>query len=95
MKSPGKSADKLISVTEFKAKCLQLLEQTGTRGTTWAITKRGKVIARVSPPTLAAQKRPSSYGALEGKCRILGDIIDFSTADDWEVLRNDIPSPLD
>ena len=97
MKSSTKPpADKVISVTEFKAKCLQLLEQTNTRGTTWAITKRGKVIARVAPPhSLKQEKRPSLRGCMEGKIQILGDIINFTTEDDWEVLRDDAPSPFD
>lgn len=41
-----------INATEFKAKCLELLDQVG-RGELQelAVTKRGQVVARLVPPT--------------------------------------------
>mgnify|MGYP001041345214 CR=1 FL=1 len=38
-----------ISVTEFKAKCLALIEQVNTTGQPLTITKRGKWIAELRP----------------------------------------------
>lgn len=38
-----------ISVTEFKAKCLALIEQVSATGQPLTITKRGKWIAELRP----------------------------------------------
>jgi len=42
-------ASHVASVTEFKAKCLALLEDVSTKGDTITVTKRGKPLATVSP----------------------------------------------
>ena len=39
-----------ISATEFKAKCLALLDQVNEGGTTLTVTKRGKAVAEVGAP---------------------------------------------
>lgn len=39
-----------MSVTEFKAKCTQVLREVASKPYTVEITKRGKVVAIVSPP---------------------------------------------
>ena len=39
-----------ISASEFKAKCLRLLDQVAETGETIVVTKRGKPVARVLPP---------------------------------------------
>ncbi len=38
-----------ISVTEFKAKCLSLIDQVNKTGETLIITKRGKQVAELRP----------------------------------------------
>ncbi len=38
-----------ISASEFKAKCLALLDQVHERGEPITVTKRGKVVARLMP----------------------------------------------
>lgn len=44
-----------LSVTEFKAKCLGLLEQVGNHTLTrLTITKHGKPLAEIGPPTTGA-----------------------------------------
>ena len=40
---------KSIAVTEFKARCLRLLEDVARTGETLVVTKRGKILARVVP----------------------------------------------
>jgi len=40
-----------VTVSEFKAKCLGLFERVRERGETIVVTKRGRVMARVVPPT--------------------------------------------
>ena len=39
-----------ISVTEFKQRCLEIIRQVEKSGKTVAITRRGKVVARLHPP---------------------------------------------
>jgi prevent-host-death family protein len=76
----------VISVTEFKAKCLALLEEVGQSGGTITITKRGRPLATVGP----ARKRvfKSSEGILAGKLFIPDEELMADTADTWEVVRN-------
>ena len=76
---------RVIGATEFKAKCLALLDEVQEQGGTITVTKRGRPVATVS----AAKKRvfKSSAGILAGKLKITGDIVD--TTDLWEVLRRD------
>jgi prevent-host-death family protein len=39
-----------ISVTEFKARCLDLIRQVEKNGESVTIRRRGKVVARLTPP---------------------------------------------
>jgi prevent-host-death family protein len=50
-----------ISATEFKAKCLQLLDEVRQTGEELVISKRGKPVARV-----IAEKEPKPWLALRG-----------------------------
>jgi prevent-host-death family protein len=72
--------NRVISATEFKAKCLGLLDQIAQEGGTVTITKRGRPMATLGP----AKRRPfkSSRGILAGKVKIVGDII--STPWQWD-----------
>ena len=69
-----------VPVTEFKAKCLRMLDDVEKKGDRIVITKRGKRIARVER---ASDEAPKLEGTWKGKARILGDIVNFH--DDWEV----------
>jgi antitoxin (DNA-binding transcriptional repressor) of toxin-antitoxin stability system len=72
----------VVSVTEFKAKCLALLDQIGQEGGTLTVTKRGRPLATVGP----VKRKPfkSSEGALAGKGRIVGDIINLDDHELWQ-----------
>lgn len=61
-----------VGAAEFKARCLEMMDQVATTGNAIVITKRGKPVARLSP---AAPKGRSLLGALKGHIRITGDII--------------------
>ncbi len=52
---------KTINATEFKAKCLQLLDEVQRTGEDIVISKRGKTVARV-----VAEKEPKPWLALRG-----------------------------
>lgn len=73
-----KTNEKVLTATEFKAKCLRLLDHLGGQGI--VITKRGRAIARVTPV------RPSGiarfYGCMKGKIVVKGNI--FSTGIKWD-----------
>jgi prevent-host-death family protein len=59
---------KTITATEFKAKCLQLLDQVQQSGEDLVISKRGRPVARV-----VAEKQSQPWLALRGKGRYQGD----------------------
>jgi prevent-host-death family protein len=77
-----------VAISEFKAKCLALLEQVQKTKKPIRITRRGKPIADVVPPAPAAGKR-NWIGSMEGRMEILGDIVSpVMEEDDWEALRD-------
>ena len=45
-----------VSVTEFKAKCLAIIDKVHATGETVVITKRGKVVARLVAETSIDEK---------------------------------------
>jgi prevent-host-death family protein len=72
-----KTKEKTISASEFKAKCLKVLDHLGREGI--VITKRGHPVARVTPvePTGIGKY----YGSMKGKIKAKGGI--FSTGIKW------------
>jgi prevent-host-death family protein len=74
----------LVGISEFKAKCLRLLDQVDETGETLVITKRGRPLAKVVP--VSPQKR-SLRGSWKGLVHIKGDIVQFDTSQDWESRR--------
>jgi prevent-host-death family protein len=76
----------VISVTEFKAKCLGLLDQIGQEGGTLTITKRGRPLATVAP--LKRRRFQSSEGVLAGKIKIVGNLDKIDNSELWDVVRN-------
>ena len=72
--------ESIVGVSEFKAKCLRLLEEV-SKGATLIITKRGRPIAKVSPASAPVK---SLRGSWKGIVRIKGDIVKFNEATSWE-----------
>jgi prevent-host-death family protein len=73
-----------IGAAEFKAKCLQLLDEIGDRKRdAIIITKRGKPVARLAPVTVDGKP---IYGALKGMAKIHGDLTEPLDVE-WEALR--------
>ena len=69
-----------IKASEFKAKCLKLMDEVAETGEEIVITKNGRPVARL---VRYRAKFEEFLGADEGKLEILGDII--SPLDvDWE-----------
>ena len=61
---------KTVPATEFKQKCLALLERVGPEGI--VITKHGKPVARLVP---VESESSELIGSLAGKIRTRGDIL--------------------
>jgi len=70
-----------LPVTEFKAKCLRLLDDVDKNGDRIVITKRGRPVARIEP---IAETKPKLKGTWKGHVKIVGDIVNFSDGP-WEV----------
>ena len=76
-----------IAISEFKAKCLSLLQQVSKTKESIRITRFGKPVADVVPPADVEVDRNAWIGSGRGTAKILGDIISpASEADDWEAL---------
>jgi antitoxin (DNA-binding transcriptional repressor) of toxin-antitoxin stability system len=75
----------VVNVTEFKAKCLALLDDIGPHGGSITITKRGKPLATVKPAHRTAWKNPA--GSLAGKLIIDDDLLMADMSDLWECVN--------
>lgn len=63
---------KTVKASEFKAKCLKLMDEVAETGESIVITKNGKPVSQLGP----YRKKPKSvFGALRGSIKIKGDII--------------------
>jgi prevent-host-death family protein len=77
-----------IAISEFKAKCLAVLERVRSTKKPIRITRFGKPVAEVVPPT-SVEERSSWIGSMKNSMRITGDIVSPATdEDEWEVLRD-------
>jgi prevent-host-death family protein len=77
-----------ISISEFKAKCLAVLERVRATKKPIRVTRFGKPVAEVVPPT-SVEQRSSWIGSMKDSMRITGDIISPATDEsDWEILRD-------
>lgn len=57
-----------VNVTEFKAKCLELLDRVGSHDIkTLTVTKPSKAIAAISAPSASEDQVRSLHGAMRGR----------------------------
>lgn len=62
---------RIMKASEFKAKCLQLMNEVAESGDEIIITKNGRPVSRLAP----YRERPKSlFGIDKGRIEILGDI---------------------
>lgn len=72
-----------VSASEFKARCLQLMDEVNDSGEEIVITKRGRPVSRLVP----YRERPTTlFGLFAGQMKILGDIIEPIDVE-WEANR--------
>lgn len=78
-----------VNVTEFKAKCLSLLEDINGRGGSITITKRGRPLAKVVPAPREPWK--SLKGAWAGHFSVPDEVLMADTSELWDVVRETKP----
>jgi prevent-host-death family protein len=77
-----------IAISEFKAKCLAILERVEKTKQPIRITRHGKPVADVVP-TAPVMDRASWIGSMRDTMKIYGDIIEpASDPDEWEANRD-------
>jgi prevent-host-death family protein len=85
-----------IAAGEFKAKCLGLMDEVQVSGEPIRITKRGKVIAWLTPPRELAAQQPSVdsiFKNLQGMATMVGNpdvwIEPIVPEEEWDHLKQD------
>ena len=84
--SPGQRA-RSIAASQFKAKCLGLMDEVQRTGNELIVTRHGKAIVKIVP---LERRLPSAYGAMEGTAVVTGDLVG-PAPELWE----SGPDPLD
>lgn len=77
---------RVVSATEFKAKCLAFLDAIEQHGESIMVTRRGHPVAILGPAQRRAWKSPRDSWA--GKGRIVGDIVNADMSGLWEIVRS-------
>lgn len=76
-----------IAVSKFKATCLAVIERVRRTRKPVRLTKFGKPVAELVPPSDPKPKK-SWLGSMEGTIEIKGDIVAPAVdPEEWEVLR--------
>jgi prevent-host-death family protein len=72
-----------VAATDFKARCLELMDLVAERHESYVITKRGRPVATLGP--VAGQRRSTLFGCMRDRAEISGDLLRPAT-DNWEVV---------
>jgi prevent-host-death family protein len=76
-----------IAISKFKATCLGVLERVRKTRRPIRVTKFGKPVAEVVPPS-RKQRKKRWLGSMAGTAHIVGDIVSPASDErDWEVLN--------
>jgi prevent-host-death family protein len=78
---------KEVAISEFKAKCLGMLEEVRKTRKPIRVTRFGEPVAEIVPPTPKPRSK-SWLGSMAGSVKILGDIVGpTGSLDDWDAFR--------
>ena len=77
---------KAVLVSEFKARCVGLLNDVHDTKEELLVTKRGRPLAIILPAA-DSDSRPRTPGDSAGVARILDDIVETDQSSDWESLQ--------
>ena len=84
-KTPAKrTKSSSLSASQFKARCLKLMDEVRDRRCEIVITKRGKPVAKLVP--VEETQVPDIMGYMKGTVTILGDIVG-PTGEVWDADR--------
>ena len=73
---------KKMPASEFKAKCLSIMDKVCATGESVVITKHGKAVAELVP---ISRNADSLFGSMKGLIDICGDIVSpANDAEDWK-----------
>lgn len=75
----------VLSASEFKAKCLELLDRVFETGERIQVTKRGRVVAELGPVS-PDPGSPAKAGFAREQIAICGDVVAPSD-EEWEALK--------
>lgn len=75
-----------ITATEFKAKCLKLMNDMARKREPIIVTKRGRPVAKVVP--VEPEEPKSWFGYMEGTIDITGDIVS-PVEEDWAAMTGE------
>ena len=73
-------------VSDFKARCLAVLERVNREGVTVLVTRRGHPLAR-DLPVAEQPEKTRKLGTLAGEASVQGDLVYGDAAEDWESAR--------
>ena len=75
---------KTMVISDFKARCIAVLREAQRSGEPLLVTRRGRPLARIEPiPEEVSERR---LGLYRGRMRLLGDVVQSSSEDDWDML---------
>ncbi len=76
----------VLTISQFKATCLAVLDKVKRTNRAVMITRRGEPIAMIDPPPLPEHKK-SWLGSFRSKGQIVGDVVSPAIEETlWEVL---------
>jgi prevent-host-death family protein len=73
---------KKITATQFKAKCLRLLDEVAETGETLVVTKHGRPVARIEPPLRPDDLRDS------GKLNVSDEELIYFSMGPWDMEKD-------
>lgn len=75
---------KIMKASEFKAKCLAVMDEVAATGEGVVVTKNGKPVVELVPHKAASKRSP--FGIWKDKVKITGDIM--SPIDvEWDAMK--------
>lgn len=78
-----------IAISEFKAKCLAILERVRVTKTPVRVTRHGKPVADVVAPAVQVINRADLIDSMKGEMKFIGDVLSPAIDDDeWEINRD-------
>jgi prevent-host-death family protein len=82
---------KTLSASEFKAKCMNVLDQVARTGERVTVTKRGRPVAQVVP-VVDADDGVSPQQRIMGAIEVVGDVISpVLPPEAWNAVRGEGP----